>query len=121
MKFSSPCGNVTPGLERNRDGENSSLVTHGTFPIPHSWLSSCGKIKIPHLRLRRSWGIFISSRLLSHSWGIGKYLLWLVGKDPLTLLWDPPQGFSKHHLIKREEPFSYGKIYFVHFGEVSTP
>ena len=71
MKCSSPYGNVTPGLERNRDGENSSLVTHGTFPIPHSWLSSCDKIKIPHSRLRRSWGIFISSRLLSHSWGIG--------------------------------------------------
>ena len=71
MKFSSPCGNVTPGLERNRDGENSSFVTHGTFPLPHSWLSSCDKIKIPHSRLRRSWGIFISSRLLSHSWGSG--------------------------------------------------
>ena len=38
--------------------------------MPHSWLSSCDKIKIPHLRLRRSWGIFISSRLLSQSWGI---------------------------------------------------
>ena len=71
MKFSSPCGNVTPGLERNRDGENSSFVTHGTFPLPHSWLSSCDKIKIPHSRLRRLWGIFISSRLLSHSWGSG--------------------------------------------------
>ena len=79
MKCSSPYGNVTPGLERNRDGENSSLVTHGTFPLPHSWLSSCDKIKIPHSRLRRSWGIFISPRLLSHSWGIGKYLSWLVG------------------------------------------
>ena len=47
-------------------------------PIPHSWLSSCGKIEIPHSRLRRSWGISISPRLLSHSWGIGKSLLWLV-------------------------------------------
>ena len=28
------------------------------FPIPHSWLSSCGEIKMPHER--RS--------LLSHSW-----------------------------------------------------
>ena len=37
-------------------------------PIPHSWLSSCGKIEIPHSRLRRSWGISISPRLLSHSW-----------------------------------------------------
>ena len=75
MKFSTPYGapygNVTPGLDRNRDGENSSLVTHGTFPIPHSWLSSCDKIKIPHSRLCRSWEIFISSRLLRHSWGIG--------------------------------------------------
>ena len=49
------------------------------------------------------------------------FLVNFLTKDPLTLLWDPPQGFSKHHLIKREEPFSYGKIYFVHFGEVSTP
>ena len=56
------------------------------FPIPHSWLSSCGKIKIPHSRLRRSWGIFISPRLLSHSWGIGKYLLWLVGNLPIPSL-----------------------------------
>ena len=47
-------------------------------PIPHSWLSSCGKIEIPHSRLRRSWGISISPRLLSHSWGIGISLLWLV-------------------------------------------
>ena len=38
------------------------------FPIPHSWLSSCGKIKIPHSQLRCSWGIFTSPRLLSHSW-----------------------------------------------------
>ena len=50
MKFSSPCGNVTPGLERNRDGENSSFVTHVTFPLPHSWLSRCDEIKIPHER-----------------------------------------------------------------------
>ena len=48
---------------------NSSFITHGTFLLPHSWLSSCDEIKIPHSRLRRSWGIFFSSRLLSHSWG----------------------------------------------------
>ena len=41
-------------------------------------------------------------------------------KEPINFALGPPQGFSKHHLIKREEPFSYGKIYFVHFGEVST-
>ena len=53
-------------------GSNKALCTcHSRhFPIPHSWLSSCGKIKIPHSWLRHSWGIFISSRLLSHSWGI---------------------------------------------------
>ena len=70
-KFYFLYGNVNPVLERIRDEKNSSFVTHGTFPIPHSWLSSCDKIKIPHSRLRRSWGILISSRLLSHSWGIG--------------------------------------------------
>ena len=48
---------------------NSSFITHGTFLLPHSWLSSCDEIKIPHSRLRRSWGIFFSSRLLSHLWG----------------------------------------------------
>ena len=62
--------NVNPGLERNRDGKNSLFITHGTFMIPHSWLSSCDKIKIPHLPLCCAWGIFISSCLLSHSWGI---------------------------------------------------
>ena len=69
-KFSSLYGNVIPGLERNRDGQISSLITHGSILIPHSWLSSCDEIKFPHLRLRRAWGNFISSRLLSHSWGI---------------------------------------------------
>ena len=69
-KFSFTYGNANPILEKIRDEQNSSFVTHGTFPLPHSWLSSCDKIKIPHSRLRRSWGIFISSRLLSHSWGI---------------------------------------------------
>ena len=69
-KFSSQYGNVIPGLERNRDGQISSLITHGSILIPHSWLSSRDEIKIPHLRLRRAWGIFISSLLQSHSWGI---------------------------------------------------
>ena len=70
-KCSSLYGNVIPGLERNRDGQISSLITHGSIVIPHLWLSSCDKIKFPHLRLRRgAWGNFISSRLLSHSWGI---------------------------------------------------
>ena len=33
---------------------------------------------------------------------------------------EPLQDFSKQHLIKREEPISYWKKYFVYFGEVST-
>ena len=49
----------------------SSLITHGSILMPHSWSSSCDKIRFPHLRLRCLWGIFISSSLLSHSWKIG--------------------------------------------------
>ena len=66
--------NVNPIMIIFRDGKFS---THHSrlFSIPHSWFSSCGKIKIPHSRLCRSWGIFISPRLLNHSWGIGNCLL----------------------------------------------
>ena len=69
--------NVNPFMESFRD-EKFTTRHKRHNPIPHSWLSSCGKIEIPHSRLRRSWGIFISPRLLSHSWGIGISLLWLV-------------------------------------------
>ena len=61
--------NVNPIIFGIWDGKNSLFITQGTLIFPHSWLSSCGKIKIPHSRLRRSWEIFISPRLLSHSWG----------------------------------------------------
>ena len=69
--------NVNPFMESFRD-EKFTTRHKRHNPMPHSWLSSCGKIEIPHSRLRRSWGIFISPRLLSHSWGIGISLLWLV-------------------------------------------
>ena len=69
--------NVNPFMESFRD-EKFTTRHKRHNPIPHSWLSSCGKIEIPHSRLRRSWGISISPRLLSHSWGIGISLLWLV-------------------------------------------
>ena len=69
--------NVNPIILICRNGKFSTRH-ESYFPIPHSWLSSCGKIEIPHSRLRRSWGISISPRLLSHSWGIGISLLWLV-------------------------------------------
>ena len=71
------CRNVNPIMPIFRDGKFS---THHSrlFSIPHSWFSSCGKIKIPHSRLCRSWGIFISPRLLNHSWGIGNCLSWFV-------------------------------------------
>ena len=59
--------NANPIMLICRDGKFPTRHSRH-FPIPHSWLSSCGKIKIPHSRLRRSWGIFISPRLLSHSW-----------------------------------------------------
>ena len=69
--------NANPFMESFRD-EKFTTRHKRHNPIPHSWLSSCGKIEIPHSRLRRSWGISISPRLLSHSWGIGISLLWLV-------------------------------------------
>ena len=69
--------NVNPIILICRNGKFSTRH-ESYFQIPHSWLSSCDRIKIPHLWLRRLWGIYISSRLLSHSWGIGKYLSWLV-------------------------------------------
>ena len=69
--------NANPFMESFRD-EKFTTCHKRLNPIPHSWLSSCGKIEIPHSRLRRSWGISISPRLLSHSWGIGISLLWLV-------------------------------------------
>ena len=75
-------------MERYRDGKFPTLHER-LIPIPHSWLSSCGKIEIPHSRLRRSWGISISPRLLSHSWGIGISLSWLVGNYPV------PEPFHK--------------------------
>ena len=69
--------NVNPFMESFRDKKFTTRHKRHN-PIPHSWLSSCGKIEIPHSQLRHSWGISISPRLLSHSWGIGISLLWLV-------------------------------------------
>ena len=96
MKFSSPYGNVIPGLERNRDEENSSWVTNGTFPLPHSWLSSCDDIKIPHWRLHRSWGIFILSQLLSHDWGSGN-VPWVTNEEFYPSLFLSRPGITFPH------------------------
>ena len=64
--------NVNPIMLIFRDGKFS---THHSrqFSIPHSWFSSCGKIKIPHSR-----GIFISPSLLNHSWGVGNCFSWFL-------------------------------------------
>ena len=55
----------------NQGWEISPFVTKGTFPFPHSWLSSHSKKEFPHSWLRRSWGNHFSLFLLSHSWGKG--------------------------------------------------
>ena len=61
--------NVNPIIFGIWDGKNSLFITQGTLIFPHSWPSSCGKVKIPHSQLRCSWEIFVSPRLLSYSWG----------------------------------------------------
>ena len=79
--------------------------------MPHSWLSSCDKIKIPHLWLCRSWGNFISSRPLFQSRGIKiepfviceeNYFCHSCGKNPSLFLYRPGIG----HSLKESEKFS---------------
>ena len=87
------------------------------FPIPHSWLSSCGKIKIPHSRLRRSWGIFISSRLLSHSWG-SRNVPFVIHEEFIF------SSFVASRLMrKKPHPISFQTGYgsFPHFWPLFTP
>ena len=42
------------------------------------------------------------------------------GKGPINLMLADPQEFCKEHSIKREQPLSYCKIYFVYSGQVSA-